>query len=41
VLKIGNQIVTNWYKNFLANQILKISVGGEEEIPARCKSITE
>jgi hypothetical protein len=32
---------TNWYKNFLANQTLKISVSGEEaEIPARGKPIT-
>jgi hypothetical protein len=32
---------TNWYKNFLANQTLKISVSGEEEIPARGKAITD
>jgi hypothetical protein len=33
---------TNWYKNFLANQTLKISVGGkEEEIPATAKPITD
>ena len=32
---------TNWYKNFLANQTLKISVSGGEEISARGKSITE
>jgi hypothetical protein len=25
---------TNWYKNFLANQTLKLSVG-DEELPAR------
>jgi hypothetical protein len=31
---------TNWYKNFLANQTLKISVGGEE-IPARGTPITD
>jgi hypothetical protein len=31
---------TNWYKNFLANQTLKISVSGEE-IPARGKPITD
>jgi hypothetical protein len=31
---------TNWYKNFLANQTLKISVSGEE-IPATGKPITE
>ena len=30
---------TNWYRNFLANQTLKISVSGEE-IPARGKPIT-
>ena len=32
---------TNWYKNFLANQTLNISVSGEEEIPAKGKSITD
>ena len=32
---------TNWYKNFLANQTLKISVSGGEEISARGKSITD
>jgi hypothetical protein len=33
---------TNWYKNFLANQTLKISVSGEEEeISARRKPITD
>jgi hypothetical protein len=32
---------TNWYKNFLANQTLKISVSGEEEISARGKTITD
>ncbi|HET6730632.1 MAG TPA: nitroreductase/quinone reductase family protein [Nitrososphaeraceae archaeon] len=31
---------TNWYKNFLANQTLKISVSGKE-IPARGKPITD
>jgi hypothetical protein len=31
---------TNWYKNFRANQTLKISVSGEE-IPARGKPITD
>jgi deazaflavin-dependent oxidoreductase (nitroreductase family) len=31
---------TNWYKNFLANQTLKISVSGEE-ISAAGKPITE
>jgi hypothetical protein len=31
---------TNWYKNFLANQTLKISVSGEE-ISARGKPITD
>jgi hypothetical protein len=31
---------TNWYRNFLANQMLKISVSGEE-IPARGKPITD
>jgi hypothetical protein len=31
---------TNWYKNFLANQTLKISVSGEE-IPAGGKPITD
>jgi hypothetical protein len=31
---------TNWYKNFLANQTLKISVSGQE-IPARGKAITD
>jgi len=31
---------TNWYKNLLANQTLKISVNGEE-IPATGKSITD
>jgi hypothetical protein len=31
---------TNWYRNFLANQTLKISVSGEE-IPARGKPITD
>ena len=35
---------TNWYKNFLADSTLKISVnsrGGEEEISARGKPITD
>jgi hypothetical protein len=34
---------TNWYKNFLADPTLKISVsgGGEEEISARGKPITD
>ncbi len=36
---------TNWYKNFLANPTLKISVTGgradEEEIPVRGKSISD
>jgi hypothetical protein len=33
---------TNQYKNFLANQTLKISVSGEEEeISARGKPITD
>jgi hypothetical protein len=32
---------TNWYNNFLANQTLKISVSGEEGIPARGKPITD
>jgi hypothetical protein len=32
---------TNRYKNFLANQTLKISVSGEEEISARGKPITD
>jgi hypothetical protein len=31
---------TNWYKNFLANQTLKVSVSGEE-ISARGKLITD
>jgi hypothetical protein len=31
---------TNWYRNFLANQTLKISVSGEE-ISARGKPITD
>jgi hypothetical protein len=31
---------TNWYKNFLANQTLKISLSGQE-IPARGKAITD
>ena len=31
---------TNWYRNFLSNQTLKISVSGEE-IPARGKPITD
>jgi hypothetical protein len=31
---------TNWYKNFLANQTLKISVS-DEELPARGKPITD
>jgi hypothetical protein len=31
---------TNWYKNFRANQTLKISVNGKE-IPARGKPITD
>jgi hypothetical protein len=31
---------TNWYKNFLANQTLKISVSGQE-IPARGKALTD
>ena len=31
---------TNWYKNFLANQTLKISVS-DEEISARGKPITD
>jgi hypothetical protein len=31
---------TNWYKNFLANQTLKISVS-DEELPARGKLITD
>jgi len=31
---------TNWYKNFLVNQMLKISVSGEE-ISAKGKSITD
>lgn len=30
---------TNWYKNFLANPLLRISVSGKE-IPARGKPIT-
>jgi hypothetical protein len=34
---------TNWYKNFLVDPTLKISVGGgeEEEIPAKGKPITD
>jgi F420H(2)-dependent quinone reductase len=34
---------TNWYKNLLVEATLKISVngGGEEEIPARGKPITD
>ena len=33
---------TNWYKNMLVDLTLKISVsGGEEEIPARGKPITD
>jgi hypothetical protein len=32
---------TNWYKNFLANPTLKISVSGSEEIPARGAAITD
>jgi hypothetical protein len=36
---------TNWNKNFLANQMLKISAGqaaaGGQEIPARRKAITD
>jgi hypothetical protein len=35
---------TNWYKNLLMDSTLKISVnggGGEEEIPARGKAITD
>jgi hypothetical protein len=31
---------TNWYKNLLANQTLKISVSGQE-VPARGKAITD
>jgi hypothetical protein len=31
---------TNWYKNFLANQTLKISLS-DQEIPARGKVITD
>ena len=32
---------TNWYKNFLANPTLKISVSGSEEIPTRGAAITD
>jgi hypothetical protein len=32
---------TNWYKNLLVEPTLKISVNGEEEIPARGKPITD
>jgi uncharacterized protein YabE (DUF348 family) len=32
--------IPNWYRNFLANQTLKISVSGKE-IPARGKPITD
>ena len=32
---------TNWYKNLLVESILKISVNGGEEIPARGKPITD
>ena len=34
---------TNWYKNFLVDPTLKISVsgGGEEEISAKGKSVTD
>ena len=32
---------TNWYKNFLANPTLKISVSGSEEILARGAAITD
>jgi hypothetical protein len=32
---------TNWYKNFLVDPTLKISVSGEEEIPARGTPITD
>jgi hypothetical protein len=32
---------THWYKNFLVDPTLKISVNGGEEIPARGKPITD
>jgi Uncharacterized protein conserved in bacteria (DUF2255) len=32
---------TNWYKNFQANQTLKVSVNGLEEISTRGKLITD
>src|SRR5215218_5518914 len=32
---------TNWYKNFLVDPTLQISVSGEEEIPARGTPITD
>lgn len=32
---------TNWYKNFLTNPTLKISVSGSEEIPTRGAVITD
>ena len=32
---------TNWYKNFQANQTLKVSVNGEEEIFTKGKPITD
>jgi hypothetical protein len=32
---------TNWYKNFLANQTLKISVNGGTETSVRGKQITD
>jgi hypothetical protein len=32
---------TNWYKNLLVDQNLKISVTGGEEIPARGAAITD
>ena len=32
---------TNWYKNFLANPTLKISVSSGEEIPVRGTAITD
>jgi len=32
---------TNWYKDFLANPTLKISVSGSKQIPARGATITD
>src|SRR5687768_10999875 len=32
---------TKWYKNFLVDPTLKISVSGSEEIPARGAAITD